>query len=271
MTEAERAAWLHEQGQRVVQHRGRWWTALRAGFWRPVHLLARLSAAEATRPAAACWGFQAPLRPEDAGAANATAPMHWIDDLEAFGEHGLSSNRRQQLRKARRQVEIVEATGPALLRDQGYAVLVSSQRRTGYGKLRAREEYVDDLERSVRPGRRFVLAGLVGGRLGGYVDGFAVGATAYLDHVVIATEVLGTQIGIGLQFAFVESCRRSDGVREVVHGLHAPEDESLSTYKQRIGFPVRHVPARLWVVPGALPLLRRAAPAVYYRWTGRAS
>lgn len=268
-TEPEHAAWLREDGRRVREHRGRWWMSLRPGFWRPVHFLARLTAVEATKPAPLCWGFQAPLREEDAASANASAPMHWVSDLDDFGEQNLSSNRRYQLRKSRRLVELVEATGPALLREQGYDVLASSLLRTEYGKTPTRDEYRARVERAVRPGREFVLAGLVEGRLGGYVTGFAIGPIAYLDDVVIATEALSTQIGIGLQFEFVEICRRSPGIQEVVHGLHAPEDEALSMYKQRIGFPVRHVPARLWLVPGALPLLRRAAPPVYYRWTGR--
>jgi hypothetical protein len=57
-------------------------------------------------------------------------------------------------------------------------------------------------------------------------------------------------------------------VHEIVNGLHSPEDESLSAYKEGIGFPLHRYPARFWFVPGAIPALRRVRPHVAYRLTG---
>jgi hypothetical protein len=84
----------------------------------------------------------------------------------------------------------------------------------------------------------------------------------------IRTDALATQVGTALVFAFVEACQRGGDVTQVVNGLHSPEDEALCAYKEGIGFPVRRFPARVWFVPGALPLLRSVRPNVAYRLTG---
>jgi hypothetical protein len=56
MTEAE-VAWMRaKEGDTVVQRDGRhWWTTF-PGFYQPIHLLARLRAAEIRRPALLCCG-----------------------------------------------------------------------------------------------------------------------------------------------------------------------------------------------------------------------
>ena len=74
-------------------------------------------------------------------------------------------------------------------------------------------------------GRLTFLAGLVDGRLAGYLGGWAVDGTAYFQRLHIRTEALSTQVGTALVFAFVEACQRGGDVREVVNGLHSPEDE----------------------------------------------
>jgi hypothetical protein len=59
-----------------------------------------------------------------------------------------------------------------------------------------------------------VLAGLVDDRIGGWIAGYAVDGTAYIEIVDLATEAQSTQIGTGLHFAFVEACRRSPAPRD---------------------------------------------------------
>jgi hypothetical protein len=268
LTEEELADWRRDQGRRVVRHRSRWWWASRPGFYRPIHLLARLSAAEATRPTPACWGFHATLRDEDASAANAALPAHRVTDLGSFDESHLSSNRRYQLRKARRLTTIVQLTGPRLLEEQGHAVHASSIERTGFGDVKPRDAYVHDVSVSLRPRRRFVLAGLVDGRLAAYVEGYAAGTVAYLEDLVIATDALTTNVSTALQFEFVYAAQRTPGIDEVVHGIHAPDDPQLTMYKERLGFPVQPVPARMSMLPGATVLMRKRAPDAFYRMTG---
>ena len=147
--------------------------------------------------------------------------------------------------------------------------MVSSLARTGAGRAPTREAYVRSLARDDVGGRLTFLAGLVEERLVGYLGGWAVDGTAYFQRLHIRTEALSTQVGTALVFAFVEACQRGGDVREVVNGLHSPEDGGLTTYKTGIGFPVRRYPARVWAVPGLLPALRRLRPHVAYRLTGR--
>jgi hypothetical protein len=268
LSEEELAAWRLARGERVVERHGRHWRMSRPGFWEPLHWLARIPAEEAQRPGA-CLGFRATLRDEDATSANATLSAHVLAHVADWGPHLLSKNRRYRLRKATSSVEVVELTSSGLLEEQGHDVIVSSLARTGAGAAPSRQTYVSGLARDDVGGRLTFLAGLVDGRLTGYIGGWAVEGTAYFQRLHIRTEALASQVGTALVFAFVEACQRGGDVHEVVNGLHSPEDEGLTAYKERIGFPVRRFPARVWLVPGALPALRRLRPHAAYRLTGR--
>ena len=268
-SEAEWAQHLADRGKRVVQHRGRYWQQSLPGFYRPVHLMARLSAEEATRPTLACWGFQARLEGSDAHRADAAIPAHLITDLDSFDEHALPKGRRNTLRRARERARMVQLTGPALLRDQGYDVAVSAHERTGYGRPpRSREEYLAGLGHFGGPGS-IILAGIVDGRLGGYLTGYAVDGTAYAADGVVATWALRSNISAGLFYEFVYACRRTGSITEILDGLHARENEGLSRSKELNGIPLVAVPARLSLLPGVAAALRRRQPDKYYRMSGR--
>lgn len=266
VTEAEMGAHLARHGTRVVEHRGRLWAPTRPGFYRPVHLLARLSVKEATLPTRFAWGFQACLADDDARDADAALPVHLVTDLDALDESRLSKSRRRSLRKAREHVRFVELTGAELLLREGYEVLCSAHERSGAGRLPSRSEFEAQVSRLGDPAHGIVLAGLVDGRLAGYTSGHAVDGTAYARDV--ASWALDTGISAGLTYEFFYACRRNEAVREVVDGLHAREDEGLCRYKEMAGIPLRRIPARLWMVPGAAEFIRRRDPHIYYRLSG---
>ena len=268
LSEEALAAWRAERGERVVEREGRYWRMSRPGFWEPIHWLGRLRADEARRPAP-CFGYRAVVREADSHVATGALAAHVLGPVAEWGPHLLSKNRRYRLRKAARLAELVELTDATLLEEEGHDVVVSSLARTGAGRPPSRDAYVRSLARDGIGGPLTFLAGLVDGRLAGYIGGWAVGETAYFQRLHIRTDALATQVGTALVFAFVEACRRGGEVREVVNGLHAPEDESLTSYKEAIGFAVRRYPARVWFVPGAIPLLRRLRPHVAYRLTGQ--
>lgn len=117
--------------------------------------------------------------------------------------------------------------------------------------------------------RRITLAGIVDGKFGGYLGGYAVGSTAYIDVINLATEYLPTQIGTALVFDFVQTCRRSGKIREVVYGQHSPEDPKTVAFKKRMGFSVVHIPSIVHINPIVAEILRRCKPHIYYRLTGR--
>lgn len=270
MTEEEFADWNQMQGIKVIQHQGHYWKKTVLGFYEPLHWIARLSAGQATCPSPLAWGFRAALRDEDAAAANGSVPVHLLSNLTEYGLHSISANRRHHLRQCRKKVKIFELTGAALLQAQGYEVVLSATKRTEYLKAPSKTEYIASLSNYVVPGQRLVLAGLIGDKLGGYISGFAVNGTAYFEHLYIATEAITTNINLGLvfEFIFIQACQRSGTVRELVNGLHSPEDEKLCIYKQGLGFCVKHIPAKVQINPIIGELIRRRYPYKYYRLTG---
>ena len=272
MSEAELAECIRDPGT-IIEHRGRYWRQGYRGLYEPVHPMARLSAEEATRPAQLCWAYSATLDDAASPRANATRPMHLLADLASFGPHALSSNRRYHLRRSRRSVEFVQVTDVAALEPGGYEVFCSSQQRTmnPWRSVSSREAFLDEMRWFTDRPSAIVLAGLVDGRIGGWIAGFAVAETAYIEVVDLATEALSSHISIGLHFEFIEACRRSTVIREIVHSPHIPEDPALCVFKAAIGFPVARVPSRFAMAPGAESLVRWRKPFFYYRLTGRAT
>jgi len=272
MTEAELAADPPEH-HRTVLHRGRYWREKFTGLFEPIHPMARLTPWEATRPSPRCWGFHAALAESSAAEANASMPMHLLVDLDGFNVDSLSSNRRYHLRRSQRQVTVVQVAGVGPLERGGYEVFRSAQARTGnpYRTARSKAEFLAEMEWYISRPSAIVLAGLVDDRIGGWVAGYAVDGTAYVEIVDLATEALSTHVGTGLHFAFVEACRRSPGIREIAHSPHIPEDPALTVFKAGIGFPVVHVPSKAWLLPVADTLVRWRKPFLHYRLTGKTS
>jgi hypothetical protein len=268
LTESELARWRTERGERVRERAGRHWRMSRPGFWEPVHWLARLRKEEVGRPGT-CLGYRAVLDGADSALANSAMPLHVLEVVQDWGPHLLSKNRRHRLRKASRLVELVELTGPELLEREGHEVVRSSLERTGAANLPGRDDYIRALTRDGIGRNATFLGGIQEGRLVAYIGGWAVGPTAYFQRLHIHTDALATQVGTALVFAFVEACQRSGQIMELVNGLHSPEDESLTAYKEGIGFPVKRFPCFVHLLPGLAPLLRLTRPHVAYRLTGR--
>lgn len=269
LTENELAAWRRSEGKRVVQRRGRWWEEAKPAFYQAIHWMARHRQNEVERPTTFCWGFRTTLQGEDADAANGWLPAHVLSDVAGYDVDALPRKRRNKLRKCWKLTEIVQVTEPMLLRDQGYEVRCSVAERLKIWAPPSREKYSSSLDDYVGNPHRLVLAGLRrDGKLGGYLDGFAVDGTGYIDHVYLDSVALSTEVGTGLVFEFVQACRRSGQVREVVYGLDVPSNTSLKEFKVKMGFPVVRAPASIWLLPPAGALIRWRRPEVYYRLTG---
>jgi hypothetical protein len=268
MTEAAHAELRRGDGVRPVVHAGHHWADPVRGFYTPVHTVMRLDADEATAPRRPHWGFRAALSDRAAASANGTLPVHLLQDVGSYDTSRLSGNRRKHLRQCYRRTRLVVLDDADLLRRQGHAVVESAGARTGYGTAPSRDAYLAGLDAYTSSPDRLVLAGLVGDDLGGYVSGYAVEGTAYLEHLFVATEALTTNVTLGLIHEFVLACRRSGAVDEVVNGLHAREDPALDTFKEGIGFPVVHLPSRVHVNRLAHAVLRRRYPDKLYRLEG---
>jgi hypothetical protein len=270
LTEKELAERRRAEGVRVIEHAGRYWEQMGApGFFQPVHLLARLTPEEATRPTPFCWGYRAALTPEAAGAANGMVPIVRIADLAGYDFDSLSANRRNKLRKCQRLVQIVQPTGPGLLLEQGYAVVADALSRTRHKPIPSPEAFVTTVKNYFQGGYWFILAGLIDGKLGGFVDGYVVDGIAYGLKAYYATWALPTNISTGLIFEFAQVLRRLKCVHTMVAGLDAPELPQLSKFKDDMGIIVEEIPTRWDMNPLARSFIRWRKPHAYYRLTGR--
>jgi hypothetical protein len=268
MTETEMASWRRNQGAHIICHRGCYWEEVVPGFYQPIHVMARLKAEEATRPTPLCWGFRAALQEEDVAANKGSVPVHLLSNVVDYDLQSLPKKRRTDLRKCRKRVKIVQLIGPKLLQEQGYEVFCSSLQRTKHKKLPSKEAYLASLEDFTTDKYRLVLAGIIEGKLGGYIDGYAVNGTAYMVSGYYATEALPTSMVTGLNYEFVQICRRSGDIHEVVDGLHLREHPALDLPKQKMGFPVKYVPSKVWISPIIKSFIRWRYPHKYYRLTG---
>jgi len=268
LTEEERAAWRREQGVKVIEHCGRYWEEKPVGFYHAIHWMARMTQKEAARPATLCWGFRTTLCEADRPMCNATLPVHVLNDIQSYDIQALSSRRRNKVRNCRKYAQIVELHKPDILREQGYEVLVSAHQRNRYGELPSLAQYRSSIESLFNPRRGLILASLIDGRLGGYVTAYAVGSTAYIDSVQLATAGLWTNMGTGLIYELIRAFRRSGTIKEVIYGLDSPEAPTLVKYKEEMGFPVIHIPAYSWIMPFMKEYIKDRRPFVYYRLTG---
>lgn len=269
MSEAELASMRAGEGVAVAQRDGRYWEAIFPGFYQPVHLLARFRAAYVKRPALLCWGYRAALDEGDAAEANGSIPVHLMNNVEEFTERALDESRRRDLRKCRKLVEFRRVRDPGLFVDEGYEVFMSAQRRVDYYWPHLSEaEYHERIERRVRDERRLFIAGLVDGKLGGYLESYAVDDILYARELFVATEMMRTGIGTGLYVETIETGVRAGTIRSVCTGLHTPERQGITRFKEGLGCPIVNVPAYSAIPAPIGAYIRARHPAVHYRLTG---
>ena len=95
-------------------------------------------------------------------------------------------------------------TGPALPLEQGYDVVVDALSRTKHKKPPSRERYASDIQKYFEGTHWCVLAGLIDGRLGGYLDGYVVDGIGYGVNAYYASWALPTNLSTGLVFEFAQ-------------------------------------------------------------------
>jgi hypothetical protein len=269
MTEAEAAKWYQAQGLNVISHNHRYWKETRLGFYEPVHLMARLSAAQANFSKKMILGFRASLDESDKGQANGSIPVHLLSNIKDYSIQQLSSNRRNHLRRCQKRATIVRLPDMSILEEQGYDTYVSAATRFGSKHLMKKRDYLNQIDSDSSSNNRLILAAMVNEKLGGYIVTYAIGKTAYVEKVLLATEALSAYIGIGLVFDFIQSCRESGIINEIVYGYHTPGDPSLSAYKEALGFRISHIPAHVYINPIIKPFLKWKNPSAYYFITGK--
>jgi hypothetical protein len=268
MAEAEMAMMREEEGARVVERDGRYWAETFRGFYQPIHQLAPHAYADVRRPTVACWGYRAVLAPADAHLANGAYPVHLLEDLAAFTQAAFEESRQRDLRKCRRQVEIVRSPDPEIFLDNGWSVYQSAKERVPQGGTLSRAAYVKDIERRAGDPRRLLVAGLIDGRLAGYLESYAVDGILYGRDLYVATEAMRTGIATGLYLETFEIGIRSRKVGRLCLGPELRERSGLAWFKKTLGVPVVRVPTRVVVPRPIATVMRISQPAAYYRITG---
>jgi len=268
MSETELAEWWRKQGLRIVQKRGAYWRSGTMGLWHGLHPCANLRRDQIGRPHPLCWGYTTSVCAEDADFANAVYKLHVVPGLQSYDEHALSATKRRHLRIARQRARIVQLLDSSLLEKEGYAVFSSAAHRLGLWTDVSPDAYIRDVRSRMNDPRTFTVAGLVDGRLAGYVEAYAVGNVGYVYKVIVGTEFLPTQVATGLQFETIMAFKRTPGIDLVVHGRLLPENKGLCEFKGHLGLVVIDVPARTWFAPPLGQIARRLRPWRYYRMTG---
>ena len=269
LDEAGCAAWQAARGGRVVEHRGRYWLESSRFFFQPVHHLARLSRAEATRPVPWCLGFRALLTADDGAHASGAMPAHLLPASPTYSLARLSQHRRREIRQGLRSFDLVALTGPDLLLDQGFATAREAHARNPGIVLPDEATFRRTVLSYFDPPQGLLLAALRGDRLIGFSLTFAVGHAVYHDLVYVGREGLKCRAPICLFHALADIATRDPRLVELMHGLHVRDNPGLCEFKRRLGLEVTRLPARVWLAPGVKELLRLRSPHRYYRLTGQ--
>lgn len=269
LTEAEFASWQEELGRRVTKSRGRYWEQVVPGFWQPIHPLAQLRQEEAAKPTRLCWGFRARLASEDEEHANVEIPVHLVPNLPGYSLQRLSKRRRQQVRTALREIDVVAVLAPDILIDQGYELAEEAHAQNAHVRLPSPSGFRRVIEFYLRPGRGLVLAAMRHGRLLGFTLSHGVDGAAYEHLGFIGHEGFKHNVSLALFHVLTLIAQRTPGTGDLANGLHAREQGGLCAFKRSQGLEVVRMPGRAWFAPMAERLLRRLRPHPYYRLTGR--
>lgn len=270
LTEAELAERMAREGRQLRYAHGRWWRALKRGFYVPIHELARMTPDEARRPGPG-WGFLAPLEERFRAQANAAMPFHLLTDVAGYGPELLPRDTRRGLRRLdERGVRFVAVNDVGIFEEQGYDVMMDWRRRKGWeSRAPSRERFLSDVALRIDDPSGLVVAALDEDRLLGFLTTWAVDGTAYLEHHSVSTAAARMQMLAALFFHTVLVLQRSGLVREASPGPHEPEHASVSSYKVKEGYAVTMIPARLSLPWPVARYLRARRPLAYYRLTGR--
>ncbi len=267
----EFAEWKRSLGQKIFYKNGIYWEELKTGFFQPIHLLMRLNKSQFTPPSPLYWGTRYGLIEEEKNDANGSILYHTFPDFKTIGLHSFSKNRRKNIRKCFNTAEIIEIRDGQFLKDQGYDVVYSSLCRTRHRKIPQRDAYLKGCTAYVNNGdnSRMVLAGLVDGKLGGYLEICSVGGIVYVQTLYMATEAMKYCICSGLFYTVYMICQKSETVTEIVFGQPVTDDDNLNVFKKSMGQIIKSIPARYKIIFPIKPILKLKYPDKYYRLTGQ--
>lgn len=269
MAPAQAAQWLADQGARIASRRGVLWALRPAhlggspGFWTPV--------AELTPqlPAAIGWPTRRALglRAVAAEAAAATGQIvNWrITDFPQYGAARVSKTRRNEVRRALRNLDYRLVTDPQPLLAHGWPVAKAAARRSGQALASTEAAFRAWLRERFDAGPQAVVGAFAEDRLVAFALSHGIAEIAYLTHVYIDPSARASEAGSGLYWALLCLWRRCPGVQVVSLGADLPHLVGLRSFKRSFGAEASPLPvvARMRLAVAAYLRLRR--PETYAR------
>ena len=82
----------------------------------------------------------------------------------------------------------------------------------------------------------------------------------FTHELIVAADAMSTGINTGLYVDTIELGLSSGAARDICLGLDTPERPGLTQFKESMGFPVVHLPARS-SIPAPVAAVIRAAPS----------
>lgn len=268
LSEPEYAEWQRRTGRKAVEFRGRFWEQVYPGFYATLPSFARMTTEQAQRPTRLSWGFRATLEDSDSDVADGFVTVHLIRDLSGYGEHSLQPRKRRALRSCLQRVTVVQLTDASVLCAQGYEVYLSYAARLGVRRPFSPAEYLRMVSQWYEDPRILVMAGILDGRLLGFIQSVAVGSTAYLSKIYVASSALPTNVNAALYYETLMAYKRSGVACEACSGLRRPENPGISSFKEQMGFELVKMPVRFRAPRVVTAYLRRRRPYEYYRLGG---
>lgn len=267
VTTEQLVSWHSGQGRKIVLANDRYWI-VHFGFYRTLHWLDQVPSSFLCRPRPSCWGLHALVSPSEVSVANASTPLHVIQNLPAFTDADIAPTKRRVLRRAREQIRLIQIRNPETLRRQGWSVFQSSAQRLGLHEGITYERWTETVDWLVRESGRLITGALLDGRLVAYTESFMIGDVAYLDEMFVATDALPSNVSALLTFELSQTYRRTGAVRTFCNSPPLPERPGLSYFKSQMGFALIGHPAYFWALAPARYYLRTRRPLAYYRLTG---
>lgn len=256
--EAGCAEWKRSRGKQIIEKEGLYWQQVKKGFYQTSNLLSKCPFNKIYMPAWNSWGVRVALPSEDKEWANMNYNFYMLqgDDLKNFEMSTLSSNRRNQVRRSFKRCQFYELLDKQLLLDQGYKVFKSCSERVGRSYIRPECEFNSKCGNFINDGRNnhLVLVGLVGDKLAGYIEAYAVEGVAYLETANFLSSELSSYVSVGLHYHMIRICKESPGIHTLVHGQVTGNNKSLRTFKNSMHFKEIKVPAVIKISPLLQPV-----------------
>lgn len=261
---------LRRRGEQVVKKKGLWWRRLKPFFFDALHPLKWTPLSEIRRPSLFCLGYRCLLPLEQDVHANGKLPVHLLvnEQLKNFNEGDLRKEKRKQLRKAQQTAKFMQILDPDVHLDRIYEIAVSTLQRIGKKSPPDREKFRIGLRTRVLEDQDCLVAAFIEGELAAYKLITAVENVAYFVQTMVDSRFLRTEVGVGLYFESIQLVKRSNSICYLMSGHHAPENTSLTKFKEEMGLKYFGWPSRYWLSPLLRWYLALRAPAKLYRITG---